>query len=82
MMLDFERLRVVHDFRQPATFHGFTLIYCLIFPILFAPSFAKLAAVYGLVCPFARKSNIQLVGWDLLINFGLGGNDFTLQYQS
>jgi len=40
MIVDFERLRVVHDFRQPSVFMGFARIGVLLFPILFGPHFA------------------------------------------
>lgn len=48
MMNDFERLRVIHDFRQPSSFIGFELVYLILFPILLAPHFAQISREAGL----------------------------------
>eukprot|EP01123_Difflugia_compressa_P006445 TRINITY_DN18662_c0_g1_i2.p1 TRINITY_DN18662_c0_g1~~TRINITY_DN18662_c0_g1_i2.p1 ORF type:complete len:492 (-),score=59.90 TRINITY_DN18662_c0_g1_i2:89-1393(-) len=55
MINDFERIRTVVDFRTPSVYRGFSLVMLTAFPILFAPSFAKIghdennitAAVYS-----------------------------------
>jgi hypothetical protein len=48
MMNDFERLRVVHDFRQPSSFIGYELVYLILFPLLLAPHFAQISRDSGL----------------------------------
>lgn len=48
MINDFERLRVIHDFRQPSTFIGFELVYLLFGPILLAPHFAQVSKEGGI----------------------------------
>eukprot|EP01126_Amoeba_proteus_P006656 TRINITY_DN12323_c0_g1_i4.p1 TRINITY_DN12323_c0_g1~~TRINITY_DN12323_c0_g1_i4.p1 ORF type:complete len:252 (+),score=37.26 TRINITY_DN12323_c0_g1_i4:736-1491(+) len=50
MIVDFERLRIVHDFRQPSIFIGFARIGVLLFPILFAPHFSQYSHDYGMWC--------------------------------
>lgn len=47
-MNDFERLRVIHDFRQPSSFIGFELVYLLLFPLLLSPHFAQISKDSGL----------------------------------
>jgi predicted membrane chloride channel (bestrophin family) len=48
MMLDFEKLKVIHDYRTASTLRGYAFVFLSIFPILFSPSFAMLAEEYGL----------------------------------
>jgi hypothetical protein len=44
----FEKIRVVHDYRTPSTLRSFGLVFLTAFPILFAPLFANYAHLYGL----------------------------------
>lgn len=47
MMNDFERLRIVTDFRTPSTFRSYYWFWLLSFPIFFSPFFAHLSFNYG-----------------------------------
>lgn len=48
MILDFERLRIVTDFRTPSMFRAYSWAWLLSFPVLFAPYFANFARLFGL----------------------------------
>jgi len=48
MMLDFESLKVIHDFRTASVLRGYGFIFLTCLPILFGPLCANYAALYGL----------------------------------
>jgi hypothetical protein len=47
MMVDFERLRVIHDFRTASTLRAYSSCFLSFFPLIFAPYFAHLSHEYG-----------------------------------
>lgn len=49
MMQDLERLRVIADYRTPSTLRAFSKIYLNLFPLLYAPLYAKIADEAGVV---------------------------------
>jgi hypothetical protein len=48
IVMDFEKLRVVHDYRTPSSLRAFGLFFLLCCPVLFGPLFAKYGRDYGL----------------------------------
>ncbi|GGD02245.1 hypothetical protein GTQ45_01270 [Pyruvatibacter mobilis] len=44
---DFERLRAISDYRTPASLRAYSKVYLNIFPMLFAPLYASIAATAG-----------------------------------
>jgi hypothetical protein len=38
MMLDFEKPKIIHDYRTPSTLRGYAFVFLSIFPILFGPA--------------------------------------------
>lgn len=47
MLADFEKLRLVHDYRTPSTMRSYGFVFLLLFPVLFSPLFAKYAKDNG-----------------------------------
>jgi hypothetical protein len=48
MMNDFERLRILHDFKLPSAFRAFTLIFLTLGPLFMGPIFGHVSQIYGL----------------------------------
>lgn len=66
MMQDFERMRVIAEYRTPSTLRAFSKVYLNAFPLLYAPLYAKIAAEAGLGFGFgvALAFAFVLVGLD------------------
>jgi len=47
IMIDFERIRSVCDYRLPAAFRGYSTVWLALFSILFGPYFAKVSLIEG-----------------------------------
>eukprot|EP01125_Pyxidicula_operculata_P015090 TRINITY_DN5099_c0_g1_i4.p1 TRINITY_DN5099_c0_g1~~TRINITY_DN5099_c0_g1_i4.p1 ORF type:complete len:629 (-),score=154.80 TRINITY_DN5099_c0_g1_i4:768-2654(-) len=63
IMTDFERIRVVSDFRTPSTFRAFTWFWTVLFGIFFSPYFALMSENYGFWAGFyaSLMSSLMLV---------------------
>lgn len=51
IMVDFERLRTMAEYRTPSTFQSFSWFWLSIFPAILAPYFASLADKWGFYAP-------------------------------
>ena len=67
IMVDFERLKILHDYRTASTLRSFAFFFVSTYPIIFAPYFALLGFMYGIgaliyVCihPNTKPTHLQL----------------------
>ena len=57
----FERIRVIHDYRTPASLRSYALVYLTLYPLIFAPQFALYASRDGLWAGCVRAVVVVVV---------------------
>jgi len=61
MMTDFEKMRNIYLYRTPTALRAYSHVFLLVFPVLFAPSFAKLSEDYFTAAGFMVAAVYSLV---------------------